>query len=211
MSETTEVKETPKRAKVKEPSVKDLALLAKEFNTGKMPLKKLVALRVKLIGLFLERKAVKEEQELMEAILRKERNLSTINSRDSYILNKIEAERCEDVCVVKTDDAPTVHHLFKDLECKFKYDPDYNDGKGKKDSVGRFHVYVPRTVPTRHQLKNSVVERELLGHPTDPEDYPSPRVLIHRLVLKAGEFHKWFEVEEEGILEAAHVEPEYQF
>lgn len=194
-----------------EGNIKDLELLAKEFKTNKMPERKLVALRVKLTGLYLEGKITQDEQELMEAILRKERNLSRITSRDNYLLNKIEADRCEDTCIVKTDDVPQVHHLIKDLECWFSYDAEYNDGKGRIDSVGRFHVYVPRTVPTRHQLSKAVVERELLGHPTSESDYPAPKVLIHRLVLKSSEFKKWFDVQDENILNAAPTEPAYQF
>jgi hypothetical protein len=203
--EASEATETPVG------NIKDLELLAKEFKSNKMPERKLIALRVKLVGLFLEGKTTDDEQELMEAILRKERNQARINSRDNYLLNKIESERCQDSCIVKTDDVPAVHHLKKDLECKYYHDPDYNDGKNRADSIGRYHVYVPREVPTRHQLKNRTVEREILGHPVDPGEYPEPKTLIHKLVLKSSEFNKWFEIIDENILEAAQTEPAYTF
>ena len=196
---------------VKAGNIDGLVELAKEFKTGKMPERKLIALRTKLVSLFLEGKTTEDEQELMEAILRKERNLSTINSRDQYLLNAIEADRCESKAVVKTDDCPSVLHLYKHLECKFFFDPEYNDGKGKKDSIGRYHVYVPRVIPTRHQLKVETVQKEILGHPTDEKEYPAPKTVIHRLVLKTTEFEKWFDVEDSEILAPKASEPVYQF
>ena len=195
----------------KEGSIPGLTELSKEFKTGKMPERKLVALRTKLVSLFLDGKHTEDEQDLMEAILRKERNLGKINSRDQYLLNKIESDRSDNKCIVKTDDAPTVHHLSKDLECKYEYDSEYNDGKGKKDSVGRYHVYVPRTIPTRHQLKVETVMKEMLGHPTDEKDYPLPKVVIHRLILKGFEFERWFEVEDNELLAPKQTEVSYQF
>lgn len=211
MAKPQKVKNLEDATEVKEGNVKDLELLAKEFKSNKMPERKLVALRAKLTGLFLENVITEEEQELMESILRRERNLARISSRDNYLLNSIEAKRCDNICIVKTDDAPQVHHLSKDLECKFEFDPEYNDGKNRADSVGRFYVYVPRIVPTRHQLTVATVERELRGHPVGPEEYPTPKTLIHRLSLKRGEFNKWFDVQDETILDAAPVEPEYRF
>lgn len=205
------VKKIQEEKEVVQGSIKDLDKLAAEYNRGTMDDKKRVALRVKLVGLFLDGKSTKEEQDLMEAILQDERNFSKISSRDEYLLNKIESGRCENLCVVKTDDVPQVHHLNKDMECKFSFDRKYNDGKNKKDSVGRFHVYVPRVVPTRHQLSLATVERELRGHPIAESEYPAPKVLIHRLVLKKTEFEKWFSVQDDSILKAADVEPEYQF
>jgi hypothetical protein len=192
------------------PNIEGLDLLAKEYRSGKMPERKLVALRIKLMGLYTEGVITDSEQELMEAILRKERNLSRILSRDEYLLNTIESERCEEVAVVKTDDAPTVHHLHKGLECRFRYDPEYNDGKQRPDSLGRYYVYVPRVVPPEHQLSVATVRKENLGHPTSPDDYPPPRILIHRLVLKTQEFKAWFEVEDETLL-ATEAQPEYTF
>lgn len=194
-------------------NIENLAELATEFKSVKspMPEKKRIALRIKLISLFLENKATEPEQDLMEAILRKERNRGVIGSRDNYLLNKIEHDRAEAICVVKTDDAPQVHHLIKDLECRFDYDPEYNDGKNKDDSIGRYYVYVPRTVPTEHQISNDIARRELKGHPVDPSEYPAPKVLIHRIALKPREFEKWFDVEDESVLETVKTEPEYTF
>lgn len=210
MAKTQKVQEEVKE----QGNIQNLEVLAEEFRINKMDDRKRVALRVKLVGLFLDKKITHEEQVLMEAILRKERNHATINSRDNYLLNTIEAGRAEDTCVVKTDDVPQVHHLYKDLECKVHFDSEYNDGKGKKDSVGRYHVYVPREVPTRHQLSVATVQREALGHPVDPNEYPMPKTLIHRLVLRKGEFDKWFDIVDEDILnttKAAQPEPVYNF
>lgn len=182
-----------------ENNIANLADLAAEYTKNKMPERKLIALRVKLIQLFNSEEITEEEQELMEKILRKERGMGRINSADEYMLNRIEAERLEDICIVKSDDTPVVHHLYKHLECKYFYDGEYNDGKGKKDSVGRFFVYVPRVVPTEHQLSNATVRKENNGHPTDPKEYPAPRTLIHRLGLKQKEFDAWFEADEDHL------------
>lgn len=186
----------PKRKKV-EGNIENLEPLREEFRKNKMPERKIVALREKLISVYHEGVITSEEQELMEAILRKERNLSKISSRDEYLLNKIESDRCEESCTVKTDDVPAVLHLRKDLECKFYYDPDFNDGKNRPDSVGRYFVYVPRIVPPEHQLKNATVLKEMRGHFVDAEEYPAEKILIHRLKLKEKEFQAWFEVNED--------------
>ena len=181
-------------------NIEGLDQLNAEFKSGKMQPKKLVALRTKLASLYKEEKITEEEQELMEAILRKERNHATIASAHSYLLNKIEADRIENVAVVSSDDAPAVHHLRKDMECKYIHDPDFNDGKRRSDSIGRFTVYVPRVVPTEHQLSVQTVLKEMKGHPTDPSEYPAPKILIHRIVLKEKEFQKWFEIKDDSIL-----------
>jgi hypothetical protein len=195
----------------KKSNIEQLDALRKEFATGKMVERKLVALRVKLVSLFTEKIITPDEQDLMETILRKDRNRGNINSAYSYLLNAIESERCVDVAFVKVDDAPMVHHLKKHLECKYVYDAEYNDGKNKEDSLGRYYVYVPRTIPTEYQLSAKTVMKELKGHPTDPSDYPPEKVLIHRISLKEREFQKWFEIEDENILNAEKAEPVYTF
>jgi hypothetical protein len=159
-----------------------------------MPERKLIALRSELVRLYEAGKATADEQEFMELILRRDRKLGKIFSAHEYLLNKIEHDRCEMRCVVKSADVPLVHHMHKGLECKFDYDPEYDDGKAKPDSIGRYYVFIPRTVPTRHQLKNATVEKEILGHPTDPKEYPADKVLIHRVALKEREFEAWLEI-----------------
>lgn len=224
MSEDTEAKtkKVVKKVEEKKPNIENLAALKKEFVEGNrdarghripMPDRKLVALRQKLVSLFHSKAITEEEQELMEAILRKDRSLGRIATSDEYLLNKIESERCDQVCIVKSENTPVVHHLSQHLECKFKYDPEYNDGKNKPDSIGRYYVYVPRTIPTDHQLKNATVRKENLGHPTDPSEYPEPKVLIHRLGLRQREFDAWFEIDQDYLsMEGAAVkEAEYTF
>lgn len=212
MARTKKVVETDGEDSTDRPeNIPGLDLLKKEYHTGKMPPRKLVALRVKLISLVKEEKATEDEQEFMEAILRRERSLGRILSSDKYLLNKIEFDRCEDKAFVKTDDAPVVHHLKKDMECKYVYDPEFNDGKAKEDSIGRYYVYVPRVIPTEYQLSNATALKELKGHPTDPSEYPAPKILIHRLALKKKEFERWFEVEDEDILNPEKSGPVYTF
>lgn len=227
MSEETEKKprgrkpaEAPKEAP-KEGNIENLPLLKEEYTRGllvgnrrvRMPERKLIALRTKLVSLYHEGAITPDEQGFMELILRKDRSLGQIDAANQDLLNIIEQGRCERSCVVKTDDAPIVHNLHKGLQCRFNYDPDYNDGKAKPDSIGRYYVYVPVVIPTRHQLSNATVMKENLGHPTSEKDYPAPRTVIKRLGLKEAEFNAWFEEEMDhlsgGFVE--EVEPSYQF
>lgn len=206
----SEDQEKPKRgrkpaAEEKKPNIdpEKLAALRNEYVNGKrdekgkkvqMPERKLIALRGELVKWYNAGIATEAEQDFMELILRKDRKLGKIFSAHEYLINKIEHDRCEMRCVVKSADVPLVHHMHSGLECKFEYDPEYDDGKAKPDSIGRYYVYVPRTVPTRHQLSNRTVEKEILGHPTSPEEYPKDRVLIHRVALKEREFEAWLEI-----------------
>lgn len=171
-------------------NIAGLADLAKEYATGKMVEKKAIALRVRLIQLFKEGIATPEEFALMETILKRERNRGAISSRDNYMLNEIENGRCEARCVVKTDNPPQVHHLFKGLECKYKQDAE----------TERFHVYVPRVIPVEHQMTREILMKEERGHFPAEEFYPKPKTVIHKLTLKPKEFDSWFEMIDEDIL-----------
>ena len=66
-------------------TIANLDDLRKEFLSGKMPEKKHIALRVKLISLFKEKKISEDEQKLMETILKKERIRNTILTSDDYM------------------------------------------------------------------------------------------------------------------------------
>lgn len=171
-------------------TIANLDDLRKEFLSGKMPEKKHIALRVKLISLFKEKKISEDEQKLMETILKKERIRNTILTSDDYMLNAIESARLDTKCIVKTDDVPQVHHLKKDLVCPYYQDFDNE----------RFIVYVPIEVPPEHQLSREIVLKEMRGHPVAEHEYPKTKILIHRLNLKQKEFDKWFEIIEEDIL-----------
>jgi len=192
-------------------NIEGLAELKREFLSGKMPERKTIALKAKLISLFKEEKSTEDEQALMELILTIQRSRGTIASHEVYLLSKIESDRCELTAFCRSDDAPVVHHLKKNLECKYEYDALFNDGKNKPDSIGRYHVYVPRVVPTEHQLSVATVRKEMKGHPVDPSEYPEPRTLIHRLSLKQREFERWFEIEDKDILNTKPKEPSYTF
>lgn len=175
--------------------------LKKEYVSGKMPDRKQVALRTRLVSLFMDKLITEKEQELMEIILKRERVKATISSRDEHLLNQIESDRCEEKAIVKTDDAPVVHYLRRDMVCNFARDLE-------KD---KFIIYVPRVIPTDHQLSVETVRKEMKGHPTTESDYPPPRKIIHRIVISKNEFKKWFEVEDEDILKPVQKEAEYTF
>lgn len=215
------IKKIESEETVKEGNIKDLAELYREFKEGnringrKFPMdaKKLVALTRKLVSLFNDGSITEDEQSLMEEILRRERNKGTIHLSDNYLLNEIEAARIEDLCTVKTDDAPMVHHLKKGMECKFIYDSDFDDKKNKPDSIGRYYVYVSHIVPPDHQYSYDLALKELKHHPTSPEDYPKPKLQVKRRVFKEKEFDAWFEANDPDILTRKGVskEEEYQF
>lgn len=208
----TEVETTPPPSiQGQRPNIEGLDLLKKEFHSGKMPDRKLIALRTKLVALYNDQTITEKEQDLMETILRKDRALGRIVSSYNYLLSAIENARCEETAVVKDENAPVVHHLKKNLECKFTYDPEYNDGKGKEDSLGRYHVYVPRVIPPEHQLSVKTAMKEIKGHPTTAEDYPPEKILYHRITLKKREFMTWFEVEDDELLNPQNNTPVYTF
>jgi hypothetical protein len=72
-------------------NIENLAALRAEYLRVKngMPTQKANALRKKLIELFTKGIITEDEQDLMETILRRERNKNTIASKDNYLINKI--------------------------------------------------------------------------------------------------------------------------
>jgi hypothetical protein len=178
-----------------------------EFRTGKMPTQKLNALLLKLTTLYKSEEITEADQEMMEEILRKGRIRGTLSSKNTYLLNKIESDSMEDIAVVKIDNAPVVHHLKKDLLCKYFYDEEYNDHKNKPDSIGRFYVYVPRTIAPRNQLDYAAASKLAEKIPLDPSEIPDPKVVIHRIILKKTEFERWFEITDPDILNRGTVDP----
>jgi hypothetical protein len=188
---------------VTDKNITGLAALKKEFKSGKMPERKLVALKNKLLQVYKSNLHSEEEGELMEAVLIRERARNTITMPDSYALNLIEQDRCEEECEVKIENPPQVHHLVKGLKCKHFFDSDSD----------RYIVYVPRSVPPEHQMTRDLVLREQRGHFADESEYPKEKILWHRLSLTAKEFNAWFDVVNDSILEKSEqkTEEEYKF
>lgn len=210
----TEVKRSRKQAiteEAKASNIANLEALAMEFKKGIMNEKKRIALRVKLVGLYKEGISTEDEQSLMELVLNFERGRGVITRRDEYMLNEIEADRLTDTCIVKSDSAPVVHHLVKDMECRFYYDPLFNDNKNRPDSIGRYFVYIPRVIPVDHQISYAVARKELKGHPVDPSEYPEPKTVIHRVAYKKREFDVLFEVHDDAILTTAPKQKEQEY
>lgn len=210
----TEEKTTKKPKK--KSNIDDFDKLKKEFKTGKMVDQKVNALRKKLVSLYKENKITEDEQVFMEAMMRKARLHHKLSSADAYLLNQIESDRCEDSAVVKSDNVPRVLHLQKDLLCKFRFDEEFDDGKNKEDSIGRYIVYIPRTIAPRHQLDYPAAVKLAEKQPLDPSDLPPAKIVIHRVMLKVKEFKKWFEVQDPDILARGTVDPaddvgEYKF
>lgn len=147
-------------------------------------LKQLVTRFLELDG---EELLLPEEKELFLFILRKQRKDGRISAPDEYYLNAIEIEECEESCIVKVDDPPSCHHLKKDLKCRYRYDGE----------DGRYIVFVPRVVPSSHQMTKRLIEKKEMGHQISEEEWPKPRTLIHRISINAQEFGAWFDTLEE--------------
>jgi len=164
--------------------------LRKEYESGRMVEKKAIALRRKLVELFTGGKITPTELSLMETILRRERVKGTITSHEDYLFNKLESDRCEEKCTVKTQNPPQVHHMVTGMECRFSRDVEKN----------KFIVFIPRVVPPEHQMTRELVLKEQRGHFPSEDEYPKPKILIHRIVVTAKEFDAWFDVVEDDIL-----------
>ena len=171
-------------------NIAGLEALRKEYESGRMVEKKAIALRRKLVELFTGGINTPQELSLMETILKRERVKGSITPHDDYLYNKLESERCDEKCTVKTKSPPQVHHMVHGMECKFARDVEKN----------RFIVFIPRVIPTEHQMSRELLLKIERGHPTNESEYPPPRTLIHRIVVSAKEFDAWFEVIEDDIL-----------
>lgn len=171
-------------------NIEGLGELQREFVSGKMVEKKAIALRRKLVELFISGMATTPESALMEVILKRERTKGVITDHDNYLLNQIENDRCADSCVVKTQFPPHVHHMVTGMVCKFSLDADTN----------KYTVYIPRIVPTEHQMTRELILREQRGHFPAEDEYPKPKTLIHRIIVNEKEFNGWFETLEDDIL-----------
>jgi hypothetical protein len=192
----------PAEEVIEDKNIVGLAALKKEFKSGKMPERKLIALRNKLLEVHKVSLHSEEEGDLMEAILVRERARSTITMPDAYVLHAIEQERCEEECEVKIENPPQVHHLSKGLKCKFFFHSDDD----------RYIVYVPRTVLPEHQMSRELILKEQRGHFADESAYPKEKILWHRLSLTQKEFNAWFDILNDSILsEEQPKEEEYKF
>lgn len=182
-------------------NIADLSDLRREFERAQMPLRKVMALKHKLIELHLADKQTKSEKDLMLTILKRDRLKGSLTDYHSEILNRIEVLTCEEKAVVKVDNAPRVHFLSKDLVCPYYKDND-------KD---RFVVFVERKIPTEWQMTVDLLMKEARGHFASEDQYPKERTLLHRLDLTDREFGAWFEIVDTDILKATKTEENYTF
>ena len=182
-------------------NIKNLAMLKAEFVRGIMIPRKLVVLKNRLIELYHSKEITISEQDLMELILRRERGQGKIEEIYEEQLNVIEQSRCEDLCRVKTADAPRVHYLTLDQVCKFEHDADTN----------RYYIYVDIVVPPEWQMSRETVLKENRGHPTTADDYKPARIRVKRLNLTPKEFNAWFDIESDLLNVQAQEEQAFQF
>lgn len=184
----------------KKVNIEGIHALRKEWENGRMDERKLVALRNKLIELYVGNIANDDEKSLAIDILKRDRSRGRISDFNMELLNRNEINKCKESCFVKIDSAPVVHHLKKHQVCRF-----FRDVENE-----RYVVFVEREIPTSFQMTEDLIKREERGHFPKEEEYPKPRKLLHRLDLKAREFNAWFEIEDEGILKP-QIEEKYTF
>lgn len=200
MSEETK-KSKEKTEKKNNIAIKDLEALREEYIEGEMPDRKVSALRVRLIELYLGKEATKDELSLMETMLLRDRRQGQLSYANEEILNRIEMDRCDKVCVVHAEHPPQVHYLSKDLECKYRHD----------HAEGRYAVYVPRTIKPAWQYDLELAEKIVEKRPVDESEYPKTKILIHRLYLTKKEFDAWFVKIEDELKPKKKAEEVYTF
>lgn len=189
------------KTEITKDTIPDLQELRREFERAQMPLRKVMALKTKLVELHLADKQSKAEKELMMIILKRDRLKGSLTDYNSELLNRIEVQGCEEKAVVKVDNAPRVHFLTKDLVCPYFKDND-------KD---RFVVFVERKIPPEWQMSIDLLMKEARGHFAPEDQYPKERTLLHRLDLTDREFHAWFDPQDSDILKATKTEETYTF
>lgn len=183
-------------------NIENLASLKKEFERGQMLPRKAIMLKARLIELFKMKTITEEEQVLMETIFKREMVKGQIAENDLEFYNRIEMERCEDRCIVKTDSTPRTHHLVKDMVCRYYLDID----------ADRYVVFVERKILPEWQMTRDLVLKEQRGHFADESEYPKIKFLIHRLNLTQKEFDAWFDFEEDLLNETVSTtEQIYKF
>lgn len=199
----TKAKEVETTEEVKN-NIEGLELLKKEYLKDLMPPRKVVALKNKLVSLYLEideetkkPKITEDEQELMELLFAHDREAGTLSGAHAEIINRIEYNRCEDECVVTIENAPQVLYLEKDLVCKFR----------KDHLKKRYHVYVPRQIQSDFQYSLDLARKLDRKIPVAEDEYPKAKTLIHYINLNQKEFKAWF-VEVENELQAIDTEAE---
>ena len=199
---STRKKETSQeKQEEKSKNIEGLEELRVEYLKNKMPDRKVLALRNKLISLHLENVITEREKELMILILYRERKNGTISNAHVELLNRIEIDDVDGECVVSRDDAPHFLYLTKDLVCKYKHLPLDN----------RFIVFVPRKIRSDFQYSMELAQKLERKLPVDESEYPKERELIHRLDLSEVEFNAWFITVEDELKPKVDREEVYQF
>jgi hypothetical protein len=139
------------------------------------------------------------EQDVLEAILRRERNgrnkkkMTISDSLDGkaskyyFWLNAIEAERLTETCTVKSNTPPASFHATFGLECKLSRDIE----------ADRFLVYIPEEIKATFQYTDVHFQKTLLGQGIDLEDLPKAKTIWHFRDLNTSDFNRFFKANEE--------------
>lgn len=192
-------------------SIADFDQIVAQFWKRKLDANFVSKLKSKLLKDFKKNTLVKEEYDFMRKMF------SVLHGGAQFIGGKVnltdeesalnalwESEEIPDtdIATVKSDHAPAVNYLKRDLECKFKHNPETN----------RYLVYVPRHIPIEWQMPDRLAKLEAKGHmvSTDEPDYPKPKTIMHRLSLKPFEFDLYFEVEKDVLKQTAAVKTAFE-
>lgn len=180
--------------------------LIKEYQGKKMPQRKYVALREKLIGHFKKEELTGPERDFLLLILKRERHQGTISKPDWYMLSAYEWESALGRCIVKDiNNPPRALHLKIGMPCRYIAD-------WEKD---RYAVYAERTIPPEHQLNGRAASLHNKGEIVPDSLLPKEKKVIHYFNFTAKEFDAWFERTDESPLEMPAIKPasevDYEF
>lgn len=205
-SSTTESKKkyTPDNG-VSSANLPQFQFLEKEIKTMTMPERKRLALLNKLVSLYYDKKEDARELKLLREILEQDLFKGTISSANLYLLNSMDNNDCDQICTVKTDNAPAVLNLKKSTICKYKFDP-----KLGSDRAGRYVIFVPVTVEGKNQLTLDQALRQSRGLELALEEVPKDKVIYKRVTATQREFNNWFSFDDEVALNSTPKE-DYTF
>ena len=189
------------KAVVAKDTIEGIEILEREYDRGKMPERKVLGLKAKLVELYRGKIISKGEMRLFMKILNREVTKGNISDEHYELFNRIEIAKADEECIVKVDDAPIVHFLTKGMICPFY----------KNHETDKYVIFITRKISPEWQLTKEVAMKRVNGHTIPEKDYPKERELLHRLSIGQKEFDAWFDYVEGDDVLAPEREQTYTF
>lgn len=189
------------KAIVAKDTIEGIELLEREYDRGKMPERKVLGLKAKLVELYRGKAISKNEMRLFMKILNREVAKGNISDEHYELFNRIEISKADEQCIVKVDDAPIVHFLTKGMICPFY----------KNHETDKYIIFIARKISPEWQLTKEVAMKRVNGHTIPEKDYPKEKELLHRISIGQKEFDAWFDYVEGDDALAPEREQTYTF